>query len=213
MTVETQPLLWKLANNEIILATESTARRRMFNDAAISHRAIAANLDEDAIRAAASHENLSPVDTASMLAEAKAMKLSMLHPTALVIASDQLLVCDDIIYGKPVTRTDAKTRLQELSGKTHELVTAGIILLGGQRLWHVVKSPKITCRQLNDKDIESYLDAMGDDAFITPGVYMIEKLGIHIISKMEGCFYTIQGFPMLECLDYLRRFGLEPVET
>ena len=84
----------KLANNQIILATESPARLRMFTDAAIAFTPIAANLDEDAIRLAASHENLSPIDTSSMLAEAKAMKLSALHPTALVIASDQLLVCD-----------------------------------------------------------------------------------------------------------------------
>ena len=213
MSLISPPWLWKLANNQIILATESPARLRMFTDAAIAFTPIAANLDEDAIRLAASHENLSPIDTSSMLAEAKAMKLSALHPTALVIASDQLLVCDGNIYSKPITRTDARIRLQQLAGKTHELVTAGIILLGGQRLWHVVKSPKITCRQLGDQEIESYLDTMGNDAFITPGVYMIEKLGVHIISKMEGCSYTIQGFPMIECLDYLRRFGLEPVRT
>ncbi len=130
-----------------------------------------------------------------MLAEAKAMKLSALHPTALVIASDQLLVCDGNIYSKPVTRTDAKTRLQQLSGKTHELVTAGIILLGGQRLWHVVKSPKITCRQLDDQEIESYLDAMGDDAFITPGVYMIEKLGSSYYQQNGRMFLHHTGLP------------------
>ena len=212
-TFMSTPVMWKLADNPIILATESPARLRMFKDARIAHTAIAANLDEDALRAAASHENMSPEDTASMLAEAKAMKISALHPTALVMASDQLLVCDDVIYSKPANRSAAKTSLQQLAGKTHELITAGIILLAGQRLWHVVKSPKITLRTLNDHDINLYLDAMGDTAFMTPGVYMIEQLGVHIISQMDGCSYTIQGFPMLECLDYLRRFGLEPVQS
>lgn len=200
--------IWQLPDNQIILATESPARRRMFDNANIAYTAMAANLDEDAIRLAASHENISPIDTASMLAEAKAMKISARYPSALVVASDQLLVCDGIIYGKPKTEQEARIRLQELSGKTHELVTAGVILSSGQRLWHVVKTPRITIRQLQEKDINSYLVAMGKDAFITPGVYMIETLGVHIISKMEGCSYTIQGFPMLECLDYLRQFGM-----
>ena len=213
MSPTTTSVMWSLADHPIILATESPARLRMFKDAAIAHTAIAANLDEDALRAAASHENMSPEDTATMLAEAKAMKISALHPTALVIASDQLLVCDNVIYSKPTTRSAAKISLQHLAGKTHELITAGIILLGGQRLWHVVKAPKITCRPLNDHDIDLYLDAMGDAAFMTPGVYMIEKLGVHIISQMDGCSYTIQGFPMLECLDYLRRFGMGPVQS
>ena len=110
-TLTSSSIMWKLADNPIILATESPARLRMFKDARIAHTAIAANLDEDALRAAASHGNMSPEDTASMLAEAKAMKISALHPTALVIASDQLLVCDDVIYSKPDNRSAAKNSL------------------------------------------------------------------------------------------------------
>lgn len=200
---------WQLPQNPIILATESMARRRMFEDAGILHNAIAANLDEDALSAAAAHENISPTDTASMLAEAKAMKISAQHPSALVIASDQLLVCEGVIYGKPKTLAEAKTRLNTLSGKTHELVTAAVIILANQRLWHIVKSPKISLRDLSEHDIASYLAAMAEEAMLTPGVYMIETLGAHIISKMEGCSYTILGFPLLECLEYLRRFGME----
>ena len=200
---------WQLPQTPIILATESMARRRMFENAGILHNAIAANLDEDALRAAAAHANISSADTASMLAEAKAMKISAQHPSALIIASDQLLVCEGVIYGKPATLAEAKTRLNALAGKTHELVTAGVIILANQRLWHLVKSPKITLRELSDHDIDSYLAAMADEAMLTPGVYMIEKLGAHIISKMEGCSYTILGFPLLECLAYLRQFGME----
>lgn len=203
------PLL-SLPDRRLILASESRARRQMFDGAGIAYEAMAPRLDEEALRLAADHEGLSPADTATMLAEAKALKISTSHPDAVIIASDQLLVCDGAVYGKPETRDEARERLEQLSNKTHELVTAGIMIAnGGQRLWHIVKTPRITFRQLDAKRIDAYLHAMADDAFQTPGIYMIEGLGAHLISQMEGCYYTIMGFPMLECLGHLQHMGLD----
>ena len=203
------PLL-SVPDRRLILASESRARRQMFDGAGIAYEAMAPRLDEEALRLAADHEGLSPADTATMLAEAKALKISTSHPDAVIIASDQLLVCDGAVYGKPETRDEARERLEQLSNKTHELVTAGIMIAnGGQRLWHIVKTPRITFRQLDAKRIDAYLHAMADDAFHTPGVYMIEGLGAHLISQMEGCYYTIMGFPMLECLGHLQHMGLD----
>ena len=202
------PLL-SLPDHRLILASESRARRRMFDGARIAYDAKAPNVDEEALRQAADHEGLTHADTATMLAEAKAMKISASHPDAVVIASDQLLVCDGEVYGKPTHRDEARHRLETLSDKTHELVTAGVMMTNaGQRLWHLVKIPRITFRRLDADQIDAYLDAMADDAYQTPGVYMIEGLGAQLIKQMEGCYYTIMGFPMLECLGHLQQMGL-----
>ena len=205
-----KPPLLSVPGRQLILASESRARRQMFDSACIAYEAISPRLDEEALRLAAQHEGLSPADTATMLAEAKALKISAKHPDAVIIASDQLLVCDGIVYGKPETRIEARERLEMLSDKTHELVTAGIMIAnGGQRLWHLVKAPRITFRKLDAARINAYLEAMADDAYHTPGVYMIEGLGAHLIKQMEGCYYTIMGFPMLECLGHLQHMGLD----
>ena len=205
-----KPPFLSLPDRRLILASESKARRQMFDGAGIAYEAMAPRLDEEALRLAADHEGLSPADTATMLAEAKAIKISVSHPDAVIIASDQLLVCDGVVYGKPATREEARERLDLLSDKTHELVTAGIMIAnGGQRLWHLVKTPRITFRRLDAKGIDAYLDAMADDAYHTPGVYMIEGLGAHLIRQMEGCYYTIMGFPLLECLGHLHQMGLD----
>ena len=205
--------LFALPHQPLILASASAARQAMFTNAGLKYEAMPACVDEESLRDAAAHDSLSPADTATMLAEAKARKISARHPDAVVVASDQLLVYDGAIYAKPACRDEAVARIKMLGGASHELVTAGVMLLDGQRLWHVVKTPRLTMRKFDADFAENYVDALGHDALghvalQTPGVYMIEGLGAQLFSAMEGCFYSIMGFPLLECLAHLRIMGL-----
>ena len=205
--------LFALPHQRLILASASAARQAMFTNAGLKYTAMPACVDEEALRDAAAHDSLSPADTATLLAEAKARKISARHPDAVVVASDQLLVYDGAIYAKPACRDEAVARIKMLGGASHELVTAGVMLLDGQRLWHVVKTPRLTMRKFDADFAENYVDALGHDALghvalQTPGVYMIEGLGAQLFSAMEGCFYSIMGFPLLECLAHLRIMGL-----
>ena len=205
--------LFALPHQPLILASASAARQTMFTNAGLKYEAMPACVDEESLRDAAAHDSLSPADTATLLAEAKALKISARHPDAVVVASDQLLVYQGAIYAKPACRDEAVARLKMLAGGRHELVTAGVMLLDGQRLWHVVKTPRLTMRAFDADFAENYVDALGHNALghvalQTPGVYMIEGLGAQLFSAMEGCFYTIMGFPLLECLAHLRIMGL-----
>ena len=200
--------LFALPHQRLILASASAARQAMFTNAGLKYEALAPRVDEESLRDAAAHDSLSPADTATMLAEAKARKISVRQPDAVVVASDQLLVYDGAIYAKPASRDEAVARIKMLGGASHELVTAGVMLLDGQRLWHVVKTPRLTMRKFDADFAENYVDALGHTALETPGVYMIEGLGAQLFSAMDGCFYTIMGFPLLECLGHLRTMGL-----
>lgn len=200
--------VFALPHHPLILASESPARQTMFTNAGLKYEAIAPRIDEESLRDAAAHDSLSPADTATMLAEAKARKISAHHPDAVVVASDQLLVYDGAIYAKPACRDDAVARLKMLAGARHELVTAAVMLLNGQRLWHLVKTPHLTMRAFDADFVETYVDTLGNAALQTPGVYMIESLGVQLFSEINGCFYTIMGFPLLECLAHLREMGL-----
>ena len=200
--------LFALPHQRLILASASAARQAMFTNAGLKYEAMPACVDEESLRDAAAHDSLSPADTATLLAETKARKISVRVPDAVVVASDQLLVYDGAIYAKPACRDEAVARIKMLAGGRHELVTAGVMLLDGQRLWHVVKTPRLTMRKFDADFAENYVDALGHTALQTPGVYMIESLGAQLFSAMEGCFYTIMGFPLLECLAHLRTMGL-----
>ena len=200
--------MYSLKDRSIILASSSRTRRTMLHDAGLQVEACAAGVDEDSLKAAARAEGLNTRDAATMLAEMKAVKISNQNPGAHVIGADQLLDLDGVWFSKPETYEDAKHHLQQLNGHTNDLVTAAVIYRDGARLWHHVETPKISIRRLDDAAIDDYLTALGEKAFFTPGVYMMEDLGAQIISKIDGCPYAVLGLPLLQMLDFLRGHGL-----
>ena len=200
--------MYNLPNAAIILASSSSARRTMLDNAGLAVTAMAAGVDEDSLKDAARSEGMSTSDAATMLAEMKAVKISHRHPDAYVIGADQLLDLDGEWLSKPISLQEAKTHLTTLSGKTHKLVTAAVIYRGGERLWHHAESPHVSIRSLDEPAIDAYIAMMGEKCFYTPGVYMIEDLGAQIISKIDGCPYVVLGLPLLQMLDFLRGHGL-----
>ena len=146
-----------------------------------------------------------------MLADMKARKVAHDnddHPSGFVLGADQILLCDKQVLGKPRDHEMAAMQLRLLSGKTHKLVTAAVIYLDGERIWHHIETPALTMRPLSEEFIDDYLGAIGDAAFSSPGSYQIEGLGAHLFSSIEGCSYAVLGLPLLQVLAFLRGHGL-----
>lgn len=201
----------------LILASASETRRAMLTAAGIEHEAVATMVDEEALRQAAANEGISGIDTATLLAEAKALQASRKKDNsattddALILGADQLLECEGRFYGKPENMAAAKHQLAELAGKQHQLLTAAVMIRGERRLWHHAEIATITLRPLDSGFIDAYINALGTTALQTPGLYQTEGLGAQIIARMEGCGYSILGLPLLQILDFLRKHGLQPV--
>lgn len=201
-------MAYRLPETKIILASASSTRRTMFEKAGLEVEFMPAAVDEESLKEAGRAEGMNGRDTATLIAEMKARKISDMAPDAFVIGSDQLLVCGDDWLSKPTTLDEAHQSLRLLSGKIHELVTAAVIYQHGKRIWHHIEAPKISIRTLDDDDISAYLSAMGSTALLTPGVYMMEGLGAQIITKVDGCPYAVLGLPLLQLLSFLRVHGL-----
>ena len=130
-----------------------------------------------------------------------------------VLGCDQILSCDEVIFSKPQNHSVAKAQLMALSGKTHQLFSAAVLYCEGKRIWHHLAIAKITMRGLDEDFIDSYLDRLGAAAFSSPASYQIENLGAHLLSRIDGCHFSILGLPLLELLGILREHGLKPLET
>jgi septum formation protein len=191
----------------LILASASTARRAVLEAAGLRFEAIAAAVDEAAIKESARAEGYPAADAAMMLAEAKARRIAARRPEALVIGCDQMLVLEDRWFDKPESIEEARRHLEALRGKTHQLVTAVLCWRGGQRIWQHVATPRLTMRPVSDAFLDAYLALEGEQVTTTVGAYRLEGPGIHLFDKVEGEQAAILGLPLLPLLGFLRQHG------
>ncbi len=63
-------------------------------------------------------------------------------------------------------------------------------------------------RRFSDSFIDSYLDAIGDDALLSVGAYQLEGQGSQLFERVTGDFFSILGLPLLPLLAFLRHRNL-----
>ena len=209
----------QLPAGDLVLASASSIRAKILHDAGLGYRCYPVVIDEESVRASASAEAVPIGDIAVMLAEMKAavavqrLALETDPSPAFVLGCDQILACDEVIYSKPLDHAMAKAQLIALSGKTHQLFSAAVLYREGERIWHHLAIAKIIMRRFDEDFIESYLDRLGAAAFTSPASYKVENIGAHLLSRIDGCYFSILGLPLLELLGILREHGLKPAET
>jgi len=193
----------------LILASTSKTRSQLLESAGLSFIAEAPGLDEATMREAIGAEKtLDPHDVAEVLARAKAEAVSDLAQGAFVIGSDQVLAFEDQILAKPKNMKEARERLLDLKGKSHQLHTAVAVATDGGTIWAYTDVATLTMRKLSPEFIGHYLAAAGEGILNAVGGYQIESLGIQLFEKIEGDFFSILGLPLLPLLDSLRREGV-----
>ena len=193
--------------SKLVLASASPFRRALLKNAGIDFEAQAADIDERAVEAPLLKSGVSPEDAALVLALAKATNVGGERPGALVIGSDQTLSLGDEIFHKPADMEGARRHLLKLSGKTHQLNSAVVIVRDGETLWQHVGIASLTMRSLEPGYIGRYLSRVGEAALTSVGAYQLEGMGVQLFEKIDGDYFTIIGLPMLPLLSALRDLG------
>lgn len=194
-------------DQRIVLASGSSARRKMLEAARVPHEVIPARVDEEMIRAAGIEAGASPRDIADTLAEHKAVSVSRKNPGRLVIGADQLLVHKGEILSKPADLEGASAHLRRLRGSPHDLVTAAVIARDGRAMWRHVEVPRLTMRDFSDDYLVDYLERNAPQICQSVGAYMIEGEGVRLMERIEGDYFSILGLPLLPLLRYLTDIG------
>lgn len=192
----------------LVLASASPSRRALMQAAGLRFEAFPAAVDEAALKEAALAEGMRPTDAAVLLADAKARAVARRRPEALVIGSDQLMVCEGRWFDKPADLAEAGAHLRALSGRTHQLVNGTVAWRGGQRIWQNAVVATLTVRTLSEAFIAAYLATEGEALLATVGAYRMEGAGIHLFTAVDGEHSTILGLPMLPLLGFLRQQGV-----
>ncbi len=194
-------------SDQIILASASTARRQMLENAGVPVQVIPARIDEAAHKAALVAEGLGPRALADALAEAKARQVSGRQPGRLVIGADQVLECCGEMFDKPADLVEARQQLQRLRGRPHYLHSAAVIARDGWAIWRHLGRARLVMRDFSDRFLDDYLTRMKKDILTTVGGYQLEGYGVRLFSSVEGDYFTVLGMPLVDVLEYLTQAG------
>lgn len=193
---------------QLILASTSSARRKMLAQAGVDCDAMSPMVDEVSIKQSLLNHKLSARDIADALAETKAVKLSSKFPQALVIGADQTLECaDGLMLDKPETPADAVAQLTQMAGTTHKLYSAVVVAERGEPVWRFVATSRMTVRLLSDSFIAEYVETHWDAIRHCVGCYQVEGAGAQLFSQIQGSHFDIMGMPLLPLLSFLREKG------
>ena len=192
----------------VVLASSSAARAALLRCAGIAFTAAPADIDEDALKAAALARGETPSQLAMLLAEAKARAASLRHASALIIGADQVLECGGAVFSKPADAAAALEQLRALSGRTHRLLSAVCAARDDTILWRHLGEARMVMRALSEAELARYLAAAGTAVTRSVGAYQFEGLGANLFCAVEGGHATILGMPLLPLLGFLRAQGV-----
>lgn len=192
----------------VVLASASPSRRAMLQAAGLDCVVDPPAIDEDSVKQAMRADGAAPADVAETLAEMKARQVSRRHPDVMVIGADQMLVCGDVWFDKPVDRDHARGHLQALRGRSHRLIASVVVVQNEARQWHHSGAVSLTMRSFSDAFLDDYLARAGDTVLASVGAYQLEGNGAQLFSRVDGDYFTVLGLPLLPLLDYLRTRGV-----
>ena len=190
---------------KIILASESSARKNLLQQAGVHFKCVAARIDEDAIKNSLHSEGAKPNEIVDTLAEYKALRVANNFPNDIVIGSDQILVCNSIILSKVRTFDEAKKTLNFLKGKSHQLLSAAVIYENNKPVWRTVSRAQLFMRDFSDSYLDEYINTSNENILSSVGCYQAEKLGPQIIKSINGDFFNVLGFPLFPFLTFLAK--------
>lgn len=177
----------KLKNHTLILASGSPRRQQFFKDLGLDFEIRLKKIEETF------PESLKFSEVTDYLALLKANAFE-LKPQEILVTSDTIVWLEDKVIGKPKNYEDAFVILEELSGKTHQVITSVCLKSTSKvRVFNAVT--KVTFTELTSDMIRFYLDTY--KPFDKAGAYGIQEwIGLVGIEKIEGSYTNVVGLPV-----------------
>lgn len=185
----------------LILASSSPRRSELLQLAGLNFAVEPADIDERV------QDGESPAKYVQRLAMEKAQAVWERHAAEdredlMVLGADTTVVCDGAILGKPADQAEARSMLEQLAGRTHQVLT-GIAVVSGRGLFSEVDITQVFFDLIGEQEMVRYL-ASGEP-MDKAGAYGIQGYAARWIPRIEGCFFNVMGLPLARTMALLVR--------
>ena len=190
---------------KIILASQSARRRDILENLGIKFDIKVSSVDESMSDALTPGENVETVSMRKAAAVAEELGITESDDT-LVIASDTVVVCDNIILGKPRDKAHATEMIRMLSGRRHSVISGIAVIYRGKRVFSHEET-EVEFRSLTDAEIEAYVST--DEPYDKAGGYGIQDKAAIFVRGIHGDYLNVVGLPVFKLFRILENeFGI-----
>lgn len=186
----------------IILASASPRRKEILQNINVKFDIVKSEIEEIML------ENELPSQVVMRLAFEKCIDVASRYKDSLVIGADTVVVLNEKILGKPKDIIDAKQMIEQLSGKTHQVITGiSLIHLNSNKkiIDYVISNVKF--KNLSQDDITNYINTK--ESLDKAGAYGIQGYGSLLVEKIQGDYFNIVGIPVSKLNDLAKaHFGI-----
>jgi MAF protein len=187
----------------LILASSSPARKELLQRLRLPFQHASPDINERPLPG----ETIA--DMVIRLSRAKAHAVARLYPGALIVGSDQALILEGSILGKPGSHMKAREQLLQMAGREVTFHT-GLCLLNTRngRSQTTVEPYTVRFRQLPQAAIENYL--LAEQPYSCAGSFKAEGLGIALFESFSGRDpNSLIGLPLMALVDFLLNEGVQ----
>jgi septum formation protein len=208
-----------MAEDFVYLASGSPRRRELLRQIGVPFQLLGVEVDESIkpgepalayvtrlarAKAAAGCEKISAgtagvAERGTVAGIAAAAKIGAVR-NAPVLAADTAVVFEGKILGKPAHRQDGLDMLRQLSGRTHEVLTA-IAVMNARGVESRVSRSEVTFRAISVVEAQAYWDTA--EPCDKAGGYAIQGLAAVFVADLRGSYSGVMGLPLYETAELL----------
>jgi septum formation protein len=172
----------------IVLASQSTSRRRLLESAGLSPRIIVSHVDEET----EFFNSLSPADMVIALAITKAHTVrEQIDFPAIIIGCDSTFEFDGQSLGKPGTPEIAIERARRVRGNSGLLHTGHCII---DTVKDIEISDRVSFDHMSDEEIADYVAT--EEPLHVAGGFTLDGFSSPFIPSIEGDYTNVVGISM-----------------
>lgn len=211
------------AESRLILASSSSARKKLLEDSGVEFRVIVSEVDEEqTLQHAQEHAyasglgEITPAQTALLLAKAKAQAVAHLPESegALILGCDSVFEMNGQAFGKPHTAEKALERIRQMSGNEGVLHTGHWLVDNrtGSRSPESseLRSAVVRFEEMSEAEMTAYVGT--EEPLWVAGSFTIDGFGAAFIREIEGEFHTVVGLSVNALRSMLKELNLSITE-